>query len=503
MHGKRACLVADLRAGNDVVKIPDLIAVLDAAGWKTDISLKEYGGESLKLAEKAAKDGYDLVIGYGGDGTLNDVVNGVMFAGGKSIIGDIPGGTFNEWAGEIDLPGDAMKAALDLVNSYVCDVDLGFFEVEGLTLLAHNGANGSDADEQGEEVHEKPKKAGKRRQYFLLHAGLGADAAIMAHINKPLKYHVGPLAFDLSGIKELPQQRPFPVEIRALNDSGNAEMLWQGDAWQLIVNNTRRYAGSIDISPDAYLDDGLIDVTVITSGGGLTTIQEAVDYLLLRKVDKNATQSFRGAHLSISVPATILMELDGSVVKLDDYLRKGERKALQQAQDASTVMVHYRFDAVPASVRMAIPRSYDGAMFEKPAHKKQFEKAARQHRQDEEKIAELEHRQSEQHSQQEQPLSSQKVEALQKQGQTVRVAGVGPDPNQKDAFIIAGTYQHKNDDKLEPAVVCVDQHTLVLNQQGEQVAPLLVETLPEGKPINVEGKRNKRGVIHADYVMMP
>ena len=507
MHGKHACIIVDLRAGNHMVKIPDLIAVLDAAGWKTDVSLKEYGGETMKLAEQAAQDGYDLVISYGGDGTLNDVVNGVMYAGGKSVVGDLPGGTFNEWAGEIGLPHDCVKAALELINSYICDVDLGFFQVEGLTLPAHtqssnNGQSAKDqTDEQGEEIHEKPKKAGKCRQYFLLHAGLGVDAAIMAHIDKPLKYRVGPFAFDLSGLKEIPQQRPFPVEIHALDDAGNPELHWKGEAWQVIVNNTRRYGGAVDISPNAYLDDGLIDVSVITSGGGLTTIQEAINYLMLHKVDKNATQDFRGKHLSISVPASILMELDGSVVQLDDYLRKGERKALKNAEDASKVMVHYRFDAVPAALRMAIPRTYDGTMFEKPAHKKQFEKAAQQRQQEEEQITQQQHQQSEQQGQE--PEFPGQVKELQEHGRKVTIVGVGHDPDQHDAYIIAGTYQQKKDEKVEPAAVCIDKHTHVLNQQGEQVAPLMVENLHEGEQISVEGKKNKRGVIYADRVLMP
>jgi diacylglycerol kinase family enzyme len=117
--------VVDLRTGQNVANIPDLIAVLAAAGWKTGIALKEYGGETFQLAQKAAMQGYDLVIGYGGDGTLNDVVNGVMAAGGKSLVGDIPGGTFNEWAGTISVPENPVKAALTIVNSDARKVDLG------------------------------------------------------------------------------------------------------------------------------------------------------------------------------------------------------------------------------------------------------------------------------------------------------------------------------------------------------------------------------------------
>ena len=74
MRSKYACMVVDLRSGEDVVHVPGLIAVLSAAGWKTGVASKKYEGEALKLAKKVAKEGCSLVIGYGGDGTSNDVV---------------------------------------------------------------------------------------------------------------------------------------------------------------------------------------------------------------------------------------------------------------------------------------------------------------------------------------------------------------------------------------------------------------------------------------------
>ncbi len=134
MGSKQVSIVVDLRTGKNVIHVPDLIAILSAAGYKPDVALKAYGGETLKLARKAAREGSGLVIGYGGDGTLNDVVNGVMDAGGKSLIGDIPGGTYNEWAGVMGLPEDPVKAVLALIDSEARRVDLGHIEVQDLTL---------------------------------------------------------------------------------------------------------------------------------------------------------------------------------------------------------------------------------------------------------------------------------------------------------------------------------------------------------------------------------
>src|SRR5205807_8971668 len=144
MKGKKACLVINPRAGQNLAKITDVLAVLSAAGWSTDIALKEYGGQTMDLATRAAEDGYDLVVAYGGDGTLNQVVNGVMNARGQhSIVGVIPGGTANVWAGEIGIYNDHVKAALTLVNSEVRKVDIGYVAVDSLTFtdVAQNTAN--------------------------------------------------------------------------------------------------------------------------------------------------------------------------------------------------------------------------------------------------------------------------------------------------------------------------------------------------------------------------
>jgi diacylglycerol kinase family enzyme len=92
MRSKKACLVIDLRDGENIPNVPEMVAALAAVGWKTDLVLKEFGGESLKLAEQAAKKGYDMVIAYGGDGTLNQVVNGIRNVGGNSIVAVLPGG---------------------------------------------------------------------------------------------------------------------------------------------------------------------------------------------------------------------------------------------------------------------------------------------------------------------------------------------------------------------------------------------------------------------------
>jgi hypothetical protein len=67
MGSKQVSIVVDLRTGKNVIHVPDLIAILSAAGYKPEVALKAYRGETLKLTRKAAREGCGLVIGYGGD----------------------------------------------------------------------------------------------------------------------------------------------------------------------------------------------------------------------------------------------------------------------------------------------------------------------------------------------------------------------------------------------------------------------------------------------------
>ncbi len=349
MYHQRVCLVINPRDGQNLSKLTGILAVFAAAGWKTDIVLKEYGGHTMELATNAATKGYDRVIAYGGDGTLNQVVNGLMNGKKhKSIVGTLPGGTVNQWAAEVGIPQDPVKAALALISSNVRRVDVARVDVTSLALLP---TMQKEQQNSAEDIHEKKVDAEKEktppgaRQYFLLMSGLGIDAAIMARVNKNLKHHIGVAAVGITATQQLPEQRVFPVEVRVKNKENDTEQVWKGEALQVVIGNTRRYANTVEMTADASIDDGKLDACVIMAGDPLSTVQQIASLLFRRKPDNRTTEFFQGAQLLISVPASIALELDGSTVKLKDFLCKSERKAMQHAEDMQQVMVTYQFSA--------------------------------------------------------------------------------------------------------------------------------------------------------------
>ena len=512
MRCKNASLIINPRMGENVTKLPGVITVLAAAGWNSDIAIKLFGGHTLELATEAARQKHDLVVAYGGDGTLNQVVNGVMNTKGhRSSVGVIPGGTANVWAGEIGVPTEPVKAALTLIDSQARKVDVGHVEVESLTFPTASDSTVTAASADGAAPSKntrKVKATSKARHHFLLMAGLGIDAAVMSHVPKPLKYRIGPLAVGISAAEELPKQHPFPIEIRAAGEGRNGAVLWKGEAIQVVIGNTRKYANIVEMTPNAYIDDGVLDVCVITAGDPLTTLQQITTLLLRRKPDNLTAEYFHGAHLTISTPASVGIQLDGSAVKLKDYLSKSDRKALQAAGDTEKVMVNYRFDAMPRALDVAIPSTYNNALFEHTEnHGKSHdstEPGEEQQKADDQAEQDREHQhENGKQGEEGQGEVPELVTHLMQQGRIVTVVGASRNPYKKQpAYIIAGGISKKSTGETKPVAVRIDKQTEVLRRSGECAPLAAIEGLQEGAEIIVEGKQNKSGVIAAKRVVL-
>ena len=504
MGTKKACLVINPKDGSNVSKLTAILAILAAAGWETDIALKQYGGHSMELATQAAEKCYDVVIAYGGDGTLSQVVNGAM--NGKSrrtMVGLIPGGTANVWANEVGVPVDALKAALTLISSEKRRVDVGCFNVKSLTFLPT--VQGNDQPVPGEYAPEtgaqerKVKSATKAKHHFLLMAGLGIDAAVMSGVNKSLKERIGVAAVGLVAAEKLPQQRTFPIELSISVKGSSITQNWRGDAIQVVIGNTRRYADVVEMTPDAYIDDGLLDVRVITAGEPLSTLGQVASLLLSRKPDNQTSESFRGASIRLRAPASIDLQLDGSAVTLNDYLSKADRQRLEQAQDRDHVMVTYEFEAQPRTLAIAFPATYDNALFERPGDYVTPHTLEQQASSSEENAAEDTSQQNGTSSSNEQPDPEQteQVKELLEKGRKVTVVGRATLSEKKQKYVIAGTTPKAATGEIKPVAIVLDKDTALLKQSGETASVTDALRVPDGAQIVVEGKKSKRGVIHA------
>ena len=443
--------------------------MLSAAGWKTDTAIKEFGGQTRRLAKKAADAGYDLLIGFGGDGTLNQLVNGVMAAKRDGCtVGVLPGGTANVWAHEIGIPEDPIKASLRLVNSEGRKVDVGHVAVDFLPFAPARN-----------DQHVEKGQAPQGRHHFLLMAGLGMDAAIMRRVPTSLKERIGKAAVALATLRTLPSQHAFPVEIWSPDATGNETLRWRGEAFQVIVGNTRRYGNFAEVTPKAIIDDGALDVCVITAGGILSTIDQILSILLQHNPRDARIKRFRDSHFCIRAPASIDLQLDGSRMKTRDSTKGSE-----------AVMATYRFDAIPRALCMAIPCTYTGSLFEHGSAKSLADKR------EERQTAAVEAPTAKDL----QDAEAKEHHALLAHGRKVTVVGVAPNPEREATYIVAGDSAEKKASATKPIAVRIDHKTTLVGPRGEPLPTTFASKLTESTVIVVEGKQNKRGVVKAKRV---
>ncbi len=508
MDKRKACLIINPRSGQNVIHLADILAVLNAAEYKTTVALKEYGGHSIEMAQQAAKDHFDLIIAYGGDGTLNQVVNGVMNTkGSQSTVAGISGGTVNLWANEIGMPtGNPAKAALALLDSEIRHVDVGHVMIEDISPLAQKEQmqDGQTIKKKGRNDKKKIKNA--PRSHFLLMAGLGIDAVVMQGVSKPLKHKIKQLAVGLSVAKELPSYHPFPIEVC----KSNGELLWKGDALQVVIGNTRLYADILRITPDAYIDDGQLDVCVITAGNPLGTVQQVFSLLLRHQPDELTAAYFRDKQLSLRVPASIRLQLDGSSVDLKDYLTRAQKQALKAGEDPKKMMVQYRFEALPQKLPIAIPHNYDNTLFEEEGEKQPS--TASEEVTDptshsdplptqsvEADLSQTSQSQPDTHA--EKTAGGELVAKLRETGRKVSLVGGGHD-RQNDTYILAGSVIQTDTGAKKPMAVTIDKQATILNSKGELLTLTALYKIKEGHELLVTGKKNKWGVIKAEQIMV-
>jgi len=497
---KKAYLIINPRAGYNFTRISEVLAILSAAGWKADIALKHYVGHVIELATRAAEQDYDLVIAYGGDGTINHVVNGVMAAKGKArrkVIGVIPGGTANQWASETSVPIDPVKATLALIESNVHTVDLGRLQVQQI-LFPNQTQENQQQQQNGQKVKKsKAKKPSNSENYFLLTAGLGIDALVIDHTSKGLKQRVGPLAFDLAVAESLPEQHAFPIEVTIVEDGQDEPIVWSGEAYQVILGNTRRYANAVELTPDVYLDDGKLELCVITTGNTMMTLQQIISLLFRHKTDAVTAKHFLATHFLITLPASIHIHLDGSSVQLEDYLNKPDREALRREKHREHVMVTYRFDAVPHALRTAIPRTYDNTLFEHAVRQEGSYTDTQQ------RIEKGTVDQDDKLHKKLQNESTQLINMLMEHGYKVKLTGVATMLDKRHTNVLAGSTVNQRTGETMPVAVRINEDTRVVSHTGERLPHVLIEKLREGAQVIAHGKKGKRGVIKAKHVMLP
>ena len=236
-------------------------------------------GEARRLAAEAVADGFELIVAAGGDGTVNEVLNGIGDAPdgfARARLGVLPLGTVNVFAREIGLPLRIERAWETLRRGCEARLDLPCVE------FSANGA--------------------RRRQHFVQLAGAGLDARAIELVTWPLKKKFGPLAYIIAGAKALRERLPkITTNIGGQTVAGEL----------IMIGNGRFYGGPWKIFPRADLCDGILDVCVLPRANWLTLFRCLPGLLTRRRLPAGPAQHFQVSTLELTSNFPVSFELDG------------------------------------------------------------------------------------------------------------------------------------------------------------------------------------------------
>jgi len=275
---KRAAIIVNPVKVDDLEEVRrTLCDAMADAGWSEPIwheTTAEDTGE--RQARESAEAGADVVFACGGDGTVMACVTGL--AGSGVPMGVLPVGTGNLLARNLDLPLDMAEAMQVGLEGDDLAVDVGTFVVGG-------------ARDEG--------------RHFVVMAGVGFDAAMMADAPEGLKAKVGWPAYVVSGAKHL-RDRGVPLGVRV--DGGEPV---RRRAQAVIIGNVGSLQAGVELFPDARPDDGVLDVAIMAPNGLLDWARVLGRLALRRPREDQRFERFRGRRIELKASRPMPVQLDG------------------------------------------------------------------------------------------------------------------------------------------------------------------------------------------------
>lgn len=223
---KRARLIYNPSSGREQVKrqLPFILNKLEQAGYEASChATTPEEGDATRAARTAIDRKYDLVIAAGGDGTINEVINGLAEQEYRPKIGLIPAGTTNDLARALGIPRSIEKATEVICEGAAIPLDVG-------------------------RVNDR---------YFVNIAGGGKLTELTYDVPSKLKTILGQLAYYLKGMEMLPSIRPSQMSIEY---DGK---LFEGDVMLFLVSNTNSVGGFEKLAPLSSFNDGMFDLVIL------------------------------------------------------------------------------------------------------------------------------------------------------------------------------------------------------------------------------------------------
>lgn len=270
---KKLLFVYNAHAGKAAIrsKLADLIDMMVKNGYRVTSHPTQYSGDATELIGQEGAE-YDLIVCSGGDGTLDEVVTGMMRLEEKKPIGYIPMGSTNDFANSLRLPKNVQKAAEVALNGKRFACDVGQFNDNS----------------------------------FIYVAAFGIFTEVSYQTNQELKNLLGHAAYILEGAKSLLDIEAYEMRVEYEDTVLEGEFIYGMVSNSISVGGFKQIAGK-----NVLLDDGVFEVTLIKRPKNPLELNEIVTSLLARVDNTELIYSFKTSEIRFFAEREVSWTLDG------------------------------------------------------------------------------------------------------------------------------------------------------------------------------------------------
>lgn len=274
MQSKKLLIITNPRSGkakikNDLLKI---IQIFSEADFEVTVYPTKRAGDATIKAQSLRDGEYDRIVVCGGDGTLNEVITGIMRQGLKCTLGYIPYGTLNEWSSGLKISRNPIIAASDIVTGVETDLDIGKFD----------------------------------DKYFSYTASFGAFTEASYSAPQEIKNVLGQAAYFFEGIKSLSNIKPIHLKFKCDDREIEDDFLFGAISNSMSVGGIVKFNDSV-----VKLNDGEFEVLLIKNPTTILQFQSIVDGILRKDLSRNGIEFFHAREVTVLGGANVPWTLDG------------------------------------------------------------------------------------------------------------------------------------------------------------------------------------------------
>lgn len=249
-----------------------IVDSLCADGWQVTVQTTQHRGHASELAASAEAENYDLTVCCGGDGTLNEVIDGIMRSSSTIPIGYVPAGSTNDFASSMGIPLDIKKAINNIINNDTVPLDVGQFN----------------------------------NRFFSYIASFGAFTATSYSVPQNIKNTLGHFAYVLGGINDLGSLQKYRMTLKTDTFTEEEEYIFGA------VSNSTSVGGVVKLDSDIVdMSDGLFEVVMIKFPKNVMDLNRIVNGIFASDYSSDVFTFIKTSHIEFEMEKIVPWTLDG------------------------------------------------------------------------------------------------------------------------------------------------------------------------------------------------